>query len=104
MRADTARGRRRSTVDGRCRRDRGGIRPSKRQVSIEPGSGYLCVVPPPVGRVGVFVDADPSFVELAAVTCGLSAVQYHGDESPEACADAPRPVIKALKVGTVFDI
>ncbi|MDP2233406.1 MAG: N-(5'-phosphoribosyl)anthranilate isomerase, partial [Actinomycetota bacterium] len=73
--------------------------PSPRQVTIEQARAILADVPPPVARVGVFVDADPAFVAAAVARVGLTAVQFHGDESPETCVAAPAPVIKAFAVG-----
>lgn len=79
------------------------LAPSPRQVSIEQACDVLEHVPAFVTRVGVFVDAEPEFVSEAVERIGLGAVQYHGDESPESCAAAPRPVLKAFRIGTVFD-
>ncbi len=78
------------------------LAPSKRQLTIDQAALALADVPPFVARIGVFVDAAPSFVEEAVRRIGLSAVQFHGGESPAACAAAPIPVIKALRVGTAF--
>jgi len=77
--------------------------PSSRQVSIEQARAVFAQVPPMVARIGVFVDADESLVAKAVEGCGLAAVQFHGVESPERCASAPVPVIKALRVGEDFD-
>jgi len=78
------------------------LAPSPREVTLEQAAKALDLVPPMVARVGVFVDADPGFVTDAVARLGLTAVQFHGDETPEQCAAAPVPVIKALKVGTDF--
>lgn len=75
---------------------------SPRQLSMERAAELAALVPPPVGRVGVFVDADPEFVERAVRAAGFTAVQFSGSESPEACAAAPVPAIKTLAVGTDF--
>lgn len=77
--------------------------PSKRQVTIERAREVLVGVPIRVARVGVFVDADPEFVQEAVLRCGLTAVQYHGSESPDACSQALVPAVKAFGIGTVFD-
>lgn len=74
------------------------LAPSKRQVSLEQAARVLEAVPPLVARVGVFVNAHPDEVAGAVVRLGLHAVQFHGDESPETCAAAPAPVIKALRI------
>jgi phosphoribosylanthranilate isomerase len=76
---------------------------SKRQVTIEEAADILCAVPPGVRKVGVFVDAEPAFVALAVEKAGLDRVQFHGMETPAACAAAPVPVVKALRVGPDFD-
>ena len=79
------------------------LAPSKRRVSLEQAAAVLATAPPLVGRIGVFVDASPGFIGEAVARLGLTAVQFHGDETPEDCAAAPVPVIKALRVGPGFD-
>lgn len=76
---------------------------SPRQVDIPTAAEVLAGVPDTVMRIGVFVDADPAFVEKAVIECELDVVQLHGNESAEFCARMPRPVIKALGIGTDFD-
>lgn len=76
--------------------------PSPRQVTIAQAAAALAVVPPPVGRVGVFVDASAEEISEAVSACGLTAVQFSGDESPERCDEVAVPVIKAIRVGTDF--
>ncbi len=46
--------------------------------------------------VGVFIDQPPAEVAAIAEAVGLDYVQLHGQEAPG--YEAPRPVIKALKV------
>ncbi len=75
---------------------------SPRQVTIAQAARALAGVPAPVARVGVFVNAHPDFVAEAVERIGLTAVQFHGDESPGDCLAAPAPVIKAMRVGTDF--
>lgn len=76
---------------------------SKRQVTLDQAAAVLSAVPPLVTRVGVFVDARPDDVRAACARLGVHVAQFHGDESPEACAASPVPVIKALRVGPGFD-
>jgi len=78
--------------------------PSPRQVSIESAAAALAAVPPPVARIGVFVDASAEEISAAVIACGLTVVQFSGDESPQRCDEAPVPVVKALRVGTDFDV
>jgi phosphoribosylanthranilate isomerase len=77
--------------------------PSPRQVTPELAAQAAAVVPPPVARVGVFVDPSLDAVEHAIAAVGLTAVQLCGAESPEFCSAVSVPVIKVLAVGTDFD-
>jgi phosphoribosylanthranilate isomerase len=77
---------------------------SSRQVTLTEAEEIFAGVPPFVARVGVFVDAPVDYVERAVARLNLAAVQFHGSESPERCAAAPAPVIKAVHVGPEFDV
>ncbi len=76
---------------------------SPRQVTLTEAEEIFAGVPPFVARVGVFVDAPPDYVERAVARLNLAAVQFHGSESPEMCAAAPAPVIKAVRIKPEFD-
>jgi phosphoribosylanthranilate isomerase len=77
--------------------------PSPRQVTLAQAAEVAASVPPPVARVGVFVNPDPGVVEEVIAEVGLTAVQLCGDESPELCSDLSIPVVKVLRVGIGFD-
>ncbi|MDB5197005.1 MAG: hypothetical protein JWP88_1376 [Flaviaesturariibacter sp.] len=53
-----------------------------------------------MAKVGVFVNADTATISQAISDYGLSAVQLHGDESPEVCAALMLrvSVIKAFRI------
>ena len=76
---------------------------SKREVTIEEAADIMSCVPPLVSRIAVFVDAPEGFVREAIARLSLTAVQFHGSESPTLCASMPVPVIKAMRVGDEFD-
>jgi phosphoribosylanthranilate isomerase len=78
--------------------------PSPRQVTLDQAAAALASVPLPVARVGVFVDASAEEIAAAISACGLTAVQFSGHESPEDCDAVGVPVLKAIGVGTDFDI
>ncbi|MGM0784826.1 MAG: phosphoribosylanthranilate isomerase [Pseudomonadota bacterium] len=59
-------------------------------------------VPAFVTRVGLFVDADAEWVVRCAAH--LDLLQFHGNESPAACAIAGRPWIKALRMRDGLDV
>ena len=72
---------------------------ARRQVTPEQAREIVASVPPFVSTVGVFVNAPVDQVERLASDLHLSAVQLHGDESPEECLTLQRrgfQVIKAL--------
>ena len=75
---------------------------SPRRVSVERAAEVLAAAPAGVERIGVFVNADAVDIAAAVEACGLTAVQLHGDESPEECQEIQRrsgvSVIKALAV------
>jgi phosphoribosylanthranilate isomerase len=75
---------------------------SSRQVTLEQAAAIAAAVPPPVARIGVFVDAGGPFVADAVAAGKLTSVQFCGDESPAQCMNAPVECIKVLRVGTEF--
>ena len=57
-----------------------------------------------IWRVGVFVNADRSEIERIRRDVDLSAIQLHGEESPEDCAACVRPVLKRIDVKPGDDV
>jgi phosphoribosylanthranilate isomerase len=55
-------------------------------------------LPPFVTPVGVFWDHPAGHVKATIEACGLRAVQFHGDETPEDCQGYSVPVIKTIKL------
>lgn len=62
------------------------------------------LMPPFVHAVGVYVNPDKSWVEESCSAAGLSMLQFHGDESPEFCAQFCLPYIKAVRVRAGLDL
>ena len=52
-------------------------------------------------RVGVFVNAQVDFVFRAVAECGLSLLQFHGDEPPEFCTQFGVMSMKAFRIRNV---
>ena len=71
---------------------------SARYVSIDTAAGIIRQLPPFVVKVGVFVDAPEDLVVRAASQCGLSLLQFHGDETPEYCQQFGLMSMKAFRV------
>ena len=71
---------------------------SKRYVTPDAVAEIVEQLPPFVMRVGVFVDPSVEMVNETASTCGITALQFHGNESPEFCGQFGLPVIKAFRI------
>ena len=55
-------------------------------------------LPPFVTPVGVFWNHPAGHVKAIVEACGLRAIQFHGDETPEDCQGYSVPVIKTIKL------
>jgi len=69
-----------------------------RFLTPEAAARIIAGLPPFVTTVGVFWDHAPGHVKAVAAQCGLGALQFHGQEPPEALEHADRPTIKTIKV------
>ena len=71
---------------------------SPRNVDIFRAQEIIEALPPFVNRVGLFVNANPSFVDEVLCEVPLDTLQFHGDESPLDCSQYQMPFIKSLRV------
>ena len=71
---------------------------SPRNVDILRAQEIIEALPPFVNRVGLFVNANPSFVDEVLCEVSLDTLQFHGDESPLDCSQYQMPFIKSLRV------
>jgi phosphoribosylanthranilate isomerase len=62
---------------------------SPRNVSPEQAAALIARVPERIGKAAVLVDADDAFIQAIAGT-GITALQLHGEESPERIASLRR--------------
>jgi phosphoribosylanthranilate isomerase len=72
--------------------------PSPRRVEPDTARKIIEILPGTLLKVGVFVDEDRCEIERVLKYCGLTAVQLHGNESPESCRGFSVPVFKALHI------
>jgi len=75
-----------------------------RYVSPDTAARIIAILPPFVTPVGVFWDHAPGHVKAVAEQCGLGALQFHGDETPEDIEEYRLPAIKTLKVAGPDDV
>ncbi|MDX1595169.1 MAG: phosphoribosylanthranilate isomerase [Gammaproteobacteria bacterium] len=71
---------------------------SPRAVTVEQARAVIDVVPPFMTTVGLFVDATEAELAEVLETVPLDLLQFHGDESPDACRAAGRPYLKAVRM------
>lgn len=71
---------------------------SPRRVSFDDAAAIIRELPPFLTRVGVFVNPSPDDVRRAIEECRIDTLQFHGEETPEFCAQFGLRVIKAFRV------
>lgn len=71
---------------------------SPRFIAPSRARDIITMLPPFVSMVGLFVNAEESFVVEAVELSGINVLQFHGDESDEFCAQFGLPYFKALGV------
>lgn len=77
---------------------------SPRHVVIEQARQLADVLPPFVTVVGLFVDADAALVREVLKSVALDLLQFHGDETPQYCAQFDKPYLKAVRVKAGVDL
>ncbi len=72
---------------------------SPRYLSVEAAAKITRHMPPFIGRVGLFVNADEETVRTTIAATGINSLQFHGDETPEFCRKfSPLKVIKVFRM------
>jgi len=79
-------------------------RRSKRYIMPEKARQIIRQLPGNILKVGVFVDAKETSIRNIARLCGLDALQFHGNESPEFCRRfRDYRIIKAFRISQNVD-
>jgi phosphoribosylanthranilate isomerase len=71
---------------------------SPRHVPFARAAEIAKALPPFISRVGVFVNPDADTVMRAIGECGLSLLQFHGEEAPAFCTQFGLMSMKAFRV------
>ena len=71
---------------------------SPRNVDINTAREIVAALPPFVNRVGLFVNANPSFIDEVLCEVPLDTLQFHGDEGVIDCTQYQMPFIKSVRV------
>ena len=77
---------------------------SLRHVSVAQAAQLAAALPPFVTVVGVFVNAEAAFVREVLAQVPLDLLQFHGDETPEYCAQFGKHYLKAIRVKAGVDL
>ena len=79
-------------------------RASPRYVEPARAKDIVAGLPPFVASVGLFVNADTDVVRRIAGDVGIDVLQFHGDETDDACTAAGFPFIKVIRVSDDVDV
>jgi phosphoribosylanthranilate isomerase len=71
---------------------------SPRHVASATAAAIAGALPPDVVKVGVFVDPVEETVQRAIAECGVTLLQFHGDEPPEFCTQFGVMSLKAFRI------
>ena len=71
---------------------------SPRNVTISQAAEIVNQIPAFVTTVGLFVNAESSFIREVISKVKLDLLQFHGDETASECAAFSHPFIKAIRV------
>ncbi len=78
--------------------------PSPRAISVSDAARIVKSLPPFVTVVGLFVNQERTEIERILGEVPLDLLQFHGDESAEACEGFGRPWIKAIRMRPDTDL
>ncbi len=78
--------------------------PSPRNVSIDTAAEIVRALPAFVTVVALFVDAEPDWVREVIGRVSIDCLQFHGDESSDACRLYNKPYIKAVRMRQETDL
>jgi phosphoribosylanthranilate isomerase len=77
---------------------------SPRHVSVQQAAQLAHSAPPFVTVVGLFVNPTVDYVREVLAKVPLDVLQFHGEETPEFCAQFTRPYLKAIRVKPGVDL
>ena len=77
---------------------------SPRAVALDRAVELIARLPPFVNPVLLFVNASPHELNLATQALPQALLQFHGDETPDECAAAGHPYMRAVRMAPGVDL
>jgi len=77
---------------------------SPRAVDVAAAAAIAGALPPFVAAVGLFVDAPEARVREVLARVPLDLLQFHGEETPEYCAQFGRAYLRAVRMAEGVDL
>jgi phosphoribosylanthranilate isomerase len=77
---------------------------SPRHLAVQQAAQLARAVPPFVTVVGLFVNPSVDYVREVLAKVALDVLQFHGEETPEFCAQFGRSYLKAIRVRAGVDL
>ena len=77
---------------------------SPRAVTLDQARLIAQSIGPFVTIVGLFVDAEKTFIDEVLTKVSLHLLQFHGDESQDFCESFKRPYLKAIRMRPDLDV
>jgi phosphoribosylanthranilate isomerase len=77
---------------------------SPRAMDIGTAQSIVQRLPPLISTVALFMDDEPDLIRKVVTRIRPHFLQFHGCESPAACASHGLPYLKAVPMGTVADV
>lgn len=78
--------------------------PSPRHIGVARAAAIVRRLPPFVSTVALFVNAEAGLIGRVVDEVGIDLLQFHGQESPDYCAQHRRPWIRALAMEPGIDL
>jgi phosphoribosylanthranilate isomerase len=78
--------------------------PSPRCIDLERAARLARELPPFVTPVGLFVNAEPSFIAAVIAAIPSLLLQFHGDETASVCQAPGRPYLAAARMSPGLDL
>lgn len=78
--------------------------PSPRSVTLKDAENIAKKMPAFVTKTALFVNPTVAYVQSILAQVSIDLLQFHGEESPEFCAQFKRPYIKAVRMREGIDL